>query len=56
VLRAMGLPMPRIEGSLRFSLGRATTEDDLRAAADKVAEAVTKQRALAGRASGSGRR
>jgi cysteine desulfurase len=50
VLRAMGLPMPRIEGSLRFSLGRATTEDDVRLAADKVAETVERQRALSGRA------
>lgn len=47
VLRAMGLPMARIEGSLRFSLGRGTTEEDLRLAADKVAEAVERQRTLA---------
>jgi cysteine desulfurase len=47
VLRAMGLPMARIEGSLRFSLGRATTEEDVHLAADKVAETVARQRALA---------
>ena len=49
VLRAMGLPMARIEGSLRFSIGRGTTEDDLRYAAEKVAEGVARQRAMASR-------
>jgi cysteine desulfurase len=47
VLRAMGLPMPRIEGSLRFSVGRGTTADEIEEAVAKVAEAVTRQRALA---------
>jgi cysteine desulfurase len=49
VLRAMGLPMPRIEGSLRLSLGRSTTEDDVRDALARIAEAVARQRALTGK-------
>jgi cysteine desulfurase len=52
VLRAMGLPMPRIEGSLRFSIGRGTTEGELQEAAEKVAAAVIRQRALGTRAVG----
>lgn len=36
VLRAMGLPPERVQASLRFSLGRATTEAHL----DRVAQAV----------------
>src|SRR5206468_875133 len=46
VLRAMGLPLPRIEGSIRISIGRGTTEDDLREAADRIREAVERQRSL----------
>jgi cysteine desulfurase len=44
VLRAMGLPLARIQGSLRFSLGRGTTEAAVSRAADAVAEAVERQR------------
>jgi len=47
VLRGMGLPMERVQGSVRFSLGRATTEQDVDRAADAVVAAVAKQRALA---------
>jgi cysteine desulfurase len=47
VLRAMGLPMPRIEGSLRFSIGRSTTADEIEETAVKVAETVARQRKLA---------
>ncbi len=36
VLLAMGLPAPTAHGSLRFSLGRGTTEDDI----DKVIEVL----------------
>jgi cysteine desulfurase len=46
VLRAMGLPPERVEASLRFSLGRGTTQDEIDAAAQIVAEAITKQRQL----------
>ena len=56
VLRAMGLPMSRIEGSLRFSIGRGTTEDDLSAAAGAVAEAVARQRLLATKRPAASRR
>jgi len=44
VLRAMGLPAERVQSSLRFSLGRATTESDLGHAADVVAAVVAHQR------------
>jgi cysteine desulfurase len=46
VLRAMGLPMPRIEGSIRLSIGRGTTLEDVGEAAARIAEAVAKQRSL----------
>jgi cysteine desulfurase len=46
VLRAMGLPVAQIQGSVRFSLGRVTTEDHVLRAADAVAGAVARQRAL----------
>jgi len=45
VLRAMGLPAERVQASLRFSLGRATTEAQLARAADAVRTAVERQRA-----------
>src|SRR6266542_1143223 len=44
VLRGMGLPMERVQGSVRFSLGRATREQDVDRAAETVATAVAKQR------------
>ena len=47
VLRAMGIPLERVQGSVRFSLGRATGERDVDRAAETVATAVAKQRALA---------
>jgi cysteine desulfurase len=47
VLRGMGLPMERVQGSVRFSLGRATREQEIERAADAVVAAVAKQRALA---------
>jgi cysteine desulfurase len=50
VLRAMGLPMPRIEGSLRLSIGRGTSDEDVRTAATLITEAVARQRALRMRA------
>ncbi len=45
VLRAMGLPMARVQASLRFSLGRGTTAEEVALAAEAVARAVQKQRA-----------
>ena len=44
VLRAMGLPAERVQASLRFSLGRATTGAQLVRAADGVRAAVERQR------------
>jgi cysteine desulfurase len=44
VLRAMGLPLERVQGSLRFSLGRGTTAEHVDRAAPLVAEAVERQR------------
>jgi cysteine desulfurase len=46
VLRAMGLPAERVQGSLRFSLGRGTTEGQVARAAEAVAQAVDTQRRL----------
>jgi cysteine desulfurase len=48
VLRAMGLPPERVQSSLRFSLGRSTTEGDVDHAAAVVATVV--ERARRGRA------
>jgi cysteine desulfurase len=47
VLRAMGLPLARVQGSLRFSLGRSNTEADVDRASEMVAEAVARQRQTA---------
>jgi cysteine desulfurase len=44
VLRAMGLPLERVQASLRFSLGRGTTAEHVDRAAALVAEAVERQR------------
>lgn len=46
VLRAMGLTPERVQASLRFSLGRGTTEDQVDRAASLVTDAVDKQRKL----------
>jgi cysteine sulfinate desulfinase/cysteine desulfurase-like protein len=43
----MGLQLERVQGSVRFSLGRATKESDVDRAAETVATAVAKQRSLA---------
>lgn len=50
VLRAMGLPLARCQGSLRFSLGRATTKDEIEEAARLTSAAVFAQRRLNPRA------
>jgi cysteine desulfurase len=49
VLRAMGLSPERVQGSVRFSLGRSTTEAEVDRAAELVAAAVARQRATARR-------
>jgi cysteine desulfurase len=54
VLRAMGLPAARVQGSLRLSLGRSTTEAEVDRAAELVAEAVARQRQMSGRAASRG--
>ncbi len=46
VLRAMGLRPSLIQGSLRFSLGRSTTTDDVERAVAAVARCLERQRAL----------
>lgn len=47
VLRAMGLNDDRAYSSVRFGLGRGTTQDDIEAAADLVRTEVHRQRQLA---------
>jgi cysteine desulfurase len=44
VLRAMGVPDDLVRGSIRLSLGRFTTQEDVDLAADRVAAAVTELR------------
>jgi cysteine desulfurase len=53
VLRAMGLPPERVQASLRFSLGRATTEAELTRAVEAVRAAVERQRRSGGRRQGT---
>ena len=43
VLRGMGLPLERVQGSVRFSLGRGTTEGHVDKAAELVVGAVAQQ-------------
>jgi cysteine desulfurase len=47
VLRAMGMPLEQVQGSLRFSLGRATTAAQVDRASELVAEALERQRRAA---------
>jgi cysteine desulfurase len=49
VLRAMGLSLERVQGSVRLSLGRSNTEAQVDRAADLMAAAVERQRATARR-------
>ncbi len=44
VLRSMGLPMERVQGSLRFSLGRGTTAPQVERAVEATALALERQR------------
>jgi len=46
VLRALGLPVEQALGSLRFGLGRGTTEDDIDHAATRVVAQVRRLREL----------
>ncbi len=44
VLKAMGFPPERVQSSLRLSLGRTTTEEEVDRAADVIAAVVARQR------------
>jgi cysteine desulfurase len=44
VLKAMGLPPERVQSSLRLSLGRTTTEEEVDRAADVIVAVVGRQR------------
>ena len=44
VLKAMGFPPERVQSSLRLSLGRGTTEEDVDRAADVIVAVVGRQR------------
>jgi cysteine desulfurase len=46
VLRGMGLPVERVQGSIRLSLGRSTTAGAIDRAADAIEAAVAKQRSV----------
>ena len=48
VLEAIGMPRPLAEGSLRLTLGRGTTEEDVDYAAGAIAEAVRAEMARTG--------
>jgi len=52
VLLAMGVPASRVRGALRFSLGRTSTVDDVRAAVTAIGPAVERAR-RAGLAAGT---
>lgn len=43
VLKAVGMSDESIDGSLRFSLGRTTTEDDIAEAADRIVNVLKKE-------------
>jgi cysteine desulfurase len=49
VLKAMGLPPERVQSSLRLSLGRTTTEEEVDRAADIIVAVVGRQRQTASR-------
>jgi cysteine sulfinate desulfinase/cysteine desulfurase-like protein len=44
----MGLPLERVQASVRFSLGRSTTAEEIDRAAEAVTAAIARQRATAG--------
>jgi cysteine desulfurase len=47
VLKAMGLSPQRVESSLRLSLGRGTTEDEVDRGAEIIRACIDRQRASA---------
>ncbi len=47
VLTAMGLPTDLVNGAIRFSLSRETTDDDVHSAIERVVEVVAQLRAFA---------
>ena len=54
VLRACGVERDLAFTSLRYSLGRSTTEEEIDYAIEKTAECVTNLRALAAMTAGAG--
>jgi cysteine desulfurase len=46
VLEAMGVPRERVKGSLRFSLGHTTTEQDIRVAITATVAAAERLKAV----------
>jgi cysteine desulfurase len=46
VLEAMGMPRERIKGSLRFSLGHTTTQNDIDAAVNATVAAAERLAAV----------
>jgi cysteine desulfurase len=52
VLRALGLPDPVVRSSVRFGLGRFTTEAEITAAVGRLADAVDRLRKMSSSASG----
>jgi cysteine desulfurase len=55
VLRAMGLAPERVQGSLRLSLGRFTTDAEVERGAAAIREAVERQRTSRRRTAGAAR-
>ncbi len=46
MLRAMGLPATLAAASIRFSLGRFSTQEEIERASDRVVEEVTRLREM----------
>ena len=46
VLEALGLSPERVEGSVRFGLGRFTTQEEIERAADRIIEECGRLRSL----------
>ena len=55
VLRAMGLPLERVQGSVRFSLGRTTSDAQVDRVVEAVFSTVERQRRLGLRSAGGAR-
>ena len=46
ILLEMGIPLKRVQGSLRFSIGRTTTEDEVRRALSVIIRVVKRMRVM----------